>query len=289
MLPGEDRAARRVLLVCLAAGATTLLDRAVLNFAVPSMRRSLRAGAGNVQWIVAGYSLAFGLALVPGGCLGDAHGCKRFFLAGVAVFLRAGVTAASGGGPGALIAARLVQGAAAGLVNSQVIGTLQDVLRCRRRPGRVGGRAHRAVCGAPVCVRRRAGADRRRLGTYGLARPDPGPAPRTRRSGRSGRRHPADGAADRGSGLPQRDPGGLSPLRAAAPEGNGARSAYALASCVCTGLLAVALVLSRRRGAALKEDLYSGPEEHEPATRRGDLLPYTATGRLPADPPSPEQ
>jgi MFS family permease len=127
MLPGEDRAARRVLLVCLAAGATTLLDQAVLNIAVPSMRRSLGAGAGDVQWIVAGYSLAFGLALVPGGSLGDAHGRKRFFLAGVAVFLLAGVTAATAGGPGTLIAARLVQGAAAGLVNSQVIGTLQDV------------------------------------------------------------------------------------------------------------------------------------------------------------------
>ncbi|MFD0065118.1 MFS transporter [Streptomyces sp. NPDC056690] len=138
MLPGEDRAARRVLLVCLAAGATTLLDQAVLNIAVPSMRHSLGAGAEDVQWIVAGYSLAFGLALVPGGSLGDTHGRKRFFLAGVAVFLIAGVTAATAGGPGALIAARLVQGAAAGLVNSQVIGTLQDVFHGQDRGRALG-------------------------------------------------------------------------------------------------------------------------------------------------------
>ncbi|MFD4878218.1 MFS transporter [Streptomyces sp. NPDC058420] len=129
MLPGEDRAARRVLLVCMAAGATTLLDQAVLNIAIPSMRHSLGAGAADVQWIVAGYSLAFGLALVPGGSLGDLHGRKRLFLAGVAVFLLAGVAAATGGGPGTVIGARLVQGAAAGLVNSQVIGTIQDVFR----------------------------------------------------------------------------------------------------------------------------------------------------------------
>ncbi|WOX15261.1 MFS transporter [Streptomyces sp. N50] len=127
MLPGEDRAARRVLLVCMSAGATTLLDQAVLNIAVPSMRHSLGAGAADVQWIVAGYSLAFGLALVPGGSLGDLHGRKRLFIAGVAVFLLAGVAAATGGGPGTVIGARLVQGAAAGLVNSQVIGTIQDV------------------------------------------------------------------------------------------------------------------------------------------------------------------
>nr|WP_245694998.1 MFS transporter [Streptomyces antibioticus] len=127
MLPGDDRAARRVLLVCMAAGATTLLDQAVLNIAVPSMRQSLGATGADIQWIVAGYSLAFGLALVPGGSLGDLHGRKRLFLAGVAVFLAAGVTAATGQGPGTLIAARLVQGAAAGIVNSQVIGTIQDV------------------------------------------------------------------------------------------------------------------------------------------------------------------
>ncbi|MER6290149.1 MFS transporter [Streptomyces sviceus] len=127
MIPGEDRAARRVLLVCLAAGATTLIDQAVLNIAVPSMRQSVAATGADVQWIVAGYSLAFGLALVPGGSLGDLHGRKRLFMAGVAVFLLAGVTAATGEGPGTLIGARLVQGAAAGLVNSQVIGTVQDV------------------------------------------------------------------------------------------------------------------------------------------------------------------
>ncbi|CAM5306030.1 MFS transporter [Streptomyces canarius] len=127
MIPGDDRAARRVLLVCMAAGATTLLDQAVLNIAVPSMRQSLGATGADVQWIVAGYSLAFGLALVPGGSLGDLHGRKRLFMAGVAVFLAAGVTAATGGGPVTLIGARLVQGAAAGLVNSQVIATIQDV------------------------------------------------------------------------------------------------------------------------------------------------------------------
>jgi MFS family permease len=75
-----------VLLVCMAAGATTLLDQAVLNIAIPSMRQSLGATGADVQWIVAGYSLAFGLALVPGGGLGGLHGRKRLCMAGVAVF-----------------------------------------------------------------------------------------------------------------------------------------------------------------------------------------------------------
>ncbi|MFJ3672801.1 MFS transporter [Streptomyces sp. NPDC090106] len=141
LLPGEDPAARRALLVCLAAGATTLLDQAVLNIAVPSMRQTLGASAADVQWIVAGYSLAFGLALVPGGGLGDLHGRKWLFVAGTAAFLLAGVTAATGGGPGTVIGARLVQGAAAGLVNSQVIGTLQDVFRGQERGRALGAYA----------------------------------------------------------------------------------------------------------------------------------------------------
>ncbi|WSL13745.1 MFS transporter [Streptomyces sp. NBC_01288] len=75
------------------------------------MRHSLGAGAADMQWIVAGCSLAFGLALVPGGGLGDLHGRKRLFLVGMAVFLLAGVAAATGCGPGTVIGARLVQGA----------------------------------------------------------------------------------------------------------------------------------------------------------------------------------
>ncbi|WP_225825679.1 MFS transporter [Streptomyces naphthomycinicus] len=129
MLPGEDRAARRVLTVCLAAGVTTLLDQSVLNIAVPALRQSLSAGATDVQWIVAGYSLSFGLVLVPGGGLGDVRGRKGLFLLGLSVFVLCGLVAATGGTPGTVVAARLAQGAGAGLVNSQVIGTLQDVFR----------------------------------------------------------------------------------------------------------------------------------------------------------------
>ncbi|MFI2204180.1 MFS transporter [Streptomyces sp. NPDC020192] len=129
MLPGEDRAARRVLTVCLAAGVTTLLDQSVLNIAVPALTRSLSAGATDVQWIVAGYSLSFGLVLVPGGSLGDVRGRKPLFLLGLSVFVLCGLVAATGTAPATVVVARLVQGAGAGLVNSQVIGTLQDVFQ----------------------------------------------------------------------------------------------------------------------------------------------------------------
>ncbi|OPF81003.1 MFS transporter [Streptomyces antioxidans] len=124
--------------VCMAAGTTTLLDNSVLNIAIPVLRTSLHASATEVQWIVAGYSLSFGLTLVPGGRLGDVHGRKTFFLAGLATFTTVGVVAAVSTHPWTVIAARLLQGAAAGLVNSQVIGTIQDVFSGHDRARALG-------------------------------------------------------------------------------------------------------------------------------------------------------
>jgi MFS family permease len=66
-----------VLAICLATGFTPLLDQAVLNVAVPALRTDLAADQAQVQvqvqWILAAYSLSFGLALVPAGRLGDVH------------------------------------------------------------------------------------------------------------------------------------------------------------------------------------------------------------------------
>ena len=45
----------------------SLLDVSIVNVALPSIQRGLGAPAGAVQWVVSGYALAFGLALVPAG------------------------------------------------------------------------------------------------------------------------------------------------------------------------------------------------------------------------------
>ncbi|MER6401051.1 MFS transporter [Kitasatospora sp. NPDC001603] len=133
-----DAAGRRVLLVCVAGGFTTLLDQSVLNTSIPALRESLHAGPAHLQWIVAGYSLAFGLALVPGGRLGDVRGRKWFFVTGLAVFTAVSVLSATATEPWVLVAARLLQGAGAGLVNSQMIGTIQDVFDGQLRARALG-------------------------------------------------------------------------------------------------------------------------------------------------------
>ena len=122
----HDTAVRREVLVCAAAGFTTLLDSAVLGIGLPAIRSSLDAGTVDVQWILASYSLTFGLALVPAGRLGDLIGRRRLFLAGLSLFAVMGLLSALAAEPWAVVAGRLGQGVGAGVVSSQVLGIISD-------------------------------------------------------------------------------------------------------------------------------------------------------------------
>ena len=129
------------LAICLAAAFTTLLDQSSLNTAVPALRSSLGAGPGTLQWIIAGYSLTFGLALIPGGRLGDAHGRKWLFVGGVSLFTAAGIVAGTATAAWVVAVARLVQGIGAGTVNPQVLGMIQDLFSGRERTRALGAYA----------------------------------------------------------------------------------------------------------------------------------------------------
>lgn len=84
----------RALTVCLVAVFMTLIDDSIVNVAVPSIRTDLDASASTMSWVLSGYPLAFGLALVPAGRLGDARGRRRVFRPGGRRRRPAGVAAA---------------------------------------------------------------------------------------------------------------------------------------------------------------------------------------------------
>ncbi|TCK22135.1 MFS transporter [Pseudonocardia endophytica] len=117
---------RTILAICLATGFTTLVDQSILTVAVPALRTDLAASGSDVQWILAIYSLTFGLVLVPAGRLGDAWGRGRLLVGGLTLFSAASVLGAAATAPWVLIVARLVQGIGAGTANPQVIGLMQD-------------------------------------------------------------------------------------------------------------------------------------------------------------------
>lgn len=119
----------RTLAVCLAVGFITLLDVSVVNVALPSIERSLDAGPTQLQLVVAGYTLAFGLVLVPAGRLGDAGWRRTFFIGGLVGFLVTSLAAGLAPTDDALAIARLAQGICAGLLNPQVVGLIQQQFR----------------------------------------------------------------------------------------------------------------------------------------------------------------
>jgi MFS family permease len=96
----------------------TLLDVSIVNVAVPSMDRALGASPSDLQWVLSGYALTFGLILVPAGRFGDARGRRNAFVLGIALFTLMSALAGMAQSPGWLVTARLLQGAAAGIVNA---------------------------------------------------------------------------------------------------------------------------------------------------------------------------
>lgn len=117
----------RILGVTLVVGFMTLLDVTIVNVALPSIQEGLDASAGAVQWVVSGYALTFGLTLVIGGRLGDVLGRRRIMSIGLIGFVLG--SAAVGFAPTAevAVAARLLQGAAAGLLTPQNSGLIQEL------------------------------------------------------------------------------------------------------------------------------------------------------------------
>ena len=116
----------RALWVCMAIGFITMLDVSIVNVALPSIESGLHAGAGQLQLIVAGYTLALGLALVPAGRLGDARGRRTLFFVGLVAFGLTSLGAGLARSDTMLAVMRLLQGAAAGLLQPQVVGTIQQ-------------------------------------------------------------------------------------------------------------------------------------------------------------------
>src|SRR6202044_1128094 len=81
----------RAVSIVLVGALMALLDTTIVNVALPSIRTGLHASSASLEWIVSGYALAYGLALVPGGRAGDRFGHKRLFLIGLTIFTLASV------------------------------------------------------------------------------------------------------------------------------------------------------------------------------------------------------
>jgi EmrB/QacA subfamily drug resistance transporter len=101
-----------------------VLDVTIVNIALPSAQRDLGFSAGDRQWIVTAYSLAFGSLLLLSGRVSDLAGRRVMFLAGLVVF--GGASALGGAAPSfaVLVTARAVQGAAGAMLAPAALSLL---------------------------------------------------------------------------------------------------------------------------------------------------------------------
>jgi EmrB/QacA subfamily drug resistance transporter len=117
----------------MAAVLMDMIDVTIVNVALPTIRHDLGASATQLEWVVSAYMLAFAAVLITAGSLGDLFGRKRLFLAGIAVFGLASLGAGLSGNASELIAARVVQGAAAAVMTPQLLATFRTMFAGRER------------------------------------------------------------------------------------------------------------------------------------------------------------
>ncbi len=112
------------LAVVLAGTFMVVLDFFIVNVALPSIQTGLHAGAGAIQWVVAGYALTSAVLLMSAARLGDRIGRRRVFSIGLATFTLASAACGLAPDPTVLVVSRLLQGAAAALLMPNVLSII---------------------------------------------------------------------------------------------------------------------------------------------------------------------
>lgn len=101
------------------------LDIGIVNVAIPTIQRTLQASDSQIQFVVAGYQLAYAVFLITGGRLGDMFGRKRLYMLGLGGFALASALCGLAPTPLALTVARVLQGATAALLYPQIASIIQ--------------------------------------------------------------------------------------------------------------------------------------------------------------------
>ena len=115
-----------------------MLDNTVVNVALPSIERSLHLKVSELEWVVAGYALTFGAFMLTGGKLADLLGRRRIFVAGLIIFTGSSLACGLAGSANLLIAARVVQGLGAALMNPATLSIITVTFPPRQRGTAIG-------------------------------------------------------------------------------------------------------------------------------------------------------
>ena len=119
-----------------------VLDIAIVNVALPSIKVDLGFSQENLQWVISAYALMFGGFLLLGGRAADLLGRRRIFLVGIVVFTLASFLAGLAWSEASLIGARALQGLGAAIISPAALSILSDDVpggtRAEHRARRLG-------------------------------------------------------------------------------------------------------------------------------------------------------
>jgi EmrB/QacA subfamily drug resistance transporter len=118
-----------VLAVIVAAQFMVVLDVAIVNVALPSIKTDLHFSQESLQWVITAYSIFFGGVLLLGGRLADLLGRRRLFIAGLALFTVASLLDGLAWSESSLIAFRSLQGLGAALLSPAALSILTTTFR----------------------------------------------------------------------------------------------------------------------------------------------------------------
>ncbi len=135
--PGKAKRWGALYIIVLAAFMTTL-DDFIVFVALPAIQRDLHASAAELQWVVAGYVLAYGVAVVSGGRLGDIYGHKRMFLLGTAGFTLFSLLCGVAPNILFLLVARVFEGILAAVMFPQVFSLIKHLFPEKEQPMAMG-------------------------------------------------------------------------------------------------------------------------------------------------------
>jgi MFS family permease len=122
-----------VLIIILMAPFMAYLDLYIVFVASPSIQYGLHTNFEQIQFVIAGYTIAYGVNLITAGRLGDTYGRKRMFMIGMAVFTLTSAGCAFSPNSLTLIIIRIFQGAAAAIMFPQALAIIQATFTSKQK------------------------------------------------------------------------------------------------------------------------------------------------------------
>jgi EmrB/QacA subfamily drug resistance transporter len=113
-----------ILALIVMAQFMVVLDVAIVNVALPSIKNSLHFSQVSLQWVITAYSILFGGVLMLGGRLSDLLGRRRLFVIGLALFSVSSLLDGLAWSEPSLIVFRALQGLGAALVSPAALSIL---------------------------------------------------------------------------------------------------------------------------------------------------------------------